>query len=54
MVAGWEAALVWLGVTALAWWLWHSPRRRWVIAGRIGFVAGVVSWASVAGAFTQC
>jgi competence protein ComEC len=48
MVAGWQAALFWLGVTVVAWWLWHSPRRRWVIVGRIAFVAGVLSWTSVA------
>src|SRR5207237_408006 len=29
MVAGWEAAAVWAGVALVAWWLWHSPRRRW-------------------------
>src|SRR5439155_1151031 len=32
MVAGWQAAAVWAGVAAAGWWLWHSPRRRWLIA----------------------
>ena len=28
MIAGPRAAAFWLGVLALAWWLWNSPRRR--------------------------
>src|SRR5437016_920081 len=39
MVAGWEAAAVWAGVAAAGWWLWHSPRRRWLIAARVAFLA---------------
>src|SRR3989475_609226 len=34
MVAGWEAAAVWLAVAAAAGGLWNSPRRRWRVAGR--------------------
>jgi competence protein ComEC len=52
MVAGWRAGVLWLGVAAAAWWLWHSPRRRWVIAGRIAFVIAVLSWTSVAAVAT--
>src|SRR5207244_3637468 len=37
MMAGWPAAATWAGVAALAWWLWHSPRRPWLIAARIAF-----------------
>jgi competence protein ComEC len=52
MVAGWRAGVVWLGVAVVAWWLWHSPRRGWVLAGRIAFVAGVLSWSRVAAVAT--
>lgn len=52
MEAGWQAALLWLGVAVAAWWLWHTPRRRWVIGGRIAFVAAILSWTWVAGAVT--
>src|SRR5881628_2888176 len=31
MVAGWQAALTWTAVAAVAWWLWNSPRRPWLI-----------------------
>jgi competence protein ComEC len=48
MVAGWQAALLWLGVAIVAWWLWHSPRRRWVIAGRVALALTVLAWTSVA------
>ena len=41
MVAGWEAAALWTGVAATAWWLWHSPRRPWLIGARIAFAATV-------------
>jgi len=52
MEAGWQAAVVWLGVAVVAWWLWHSPRRPWLFAGRIAFVATLVAWSGVAGAVT--
>ncbi len=42
MVAGWGAAAVWAAVAALAWWLWNSPRRPWLLAGRITFVTTVL------------
>jgi len=48
MIAGWRAALVWTGVAAAAWWLWNSPRRRWLMAGRCAFVLTLVCWAPVA------
>jgi len=42
MVAGWEAAAVWAAVAAVAWWLWNSPRRPWLLAARITFVSTVL------------
>ena len=42
MMAGWPAATTWAGVAALAWWLWHSPRRPWLIAARIAFASTVL------------
>src|SRR5207249_2518268 len=41
MVAGWEAAAVWLAVAA-GWWLWNAPRRRWLIAARVAFLVTLV------------
>ena len=31
MIAGWEAAALWAAIAGVAWWLWHSPRRPWLI-----------------------
>src|SRR5437667_5124228 len=42
MVAGWEAAAVWLAVAAAGWWLWNAPRRRWLIAARVAFLVTLV------------
>src|SRR5712671_5885181 len=42
MVAGWTAALVWAAVAAVAWWLWNSPRRPWLIAARVALVTTVL------------
>jgi len=41
MVAGWQAALIWTAVAAVAWWLWEFPRRPWLIAGRVALVTTV-------------
>ncbi len=41
MVAGWQAAALWAGVAAVAWRLWHSPRRPWLIGARIAFATTV-------------
>src|SRR5438874_721179 len=38
MVAGLQAAALWAGVALVAWWLWRSPRRPWLIAARVAFV----------------
>ncbi len=43
--AGWSAAAAWLGVAAAAWWLWHSPRRPWLIAARSLFAVTIGLWA---------
>lgn len=51
MMAGWQAAAVWAGVAALAWWLWHSPRRPWLIAARVAFASTVLVVASLKDAF---
>ena len=43
---GWPAALAWIAVLGVAWWLWHSPRQPWLIAARVAFAVALVSWAS--------
>jgi len=53
MIAGPRAAAMWLGVLAVAWWLWNSPRRRWVIAARASLIAAVLSLTAVFAAFTR-
>ena len=55
MVAGAQAALLWVGVLALAWWLWggHSPRRRWTVVARLAFVATLLAWSASFGAFLR-
>jgi competence protein ComEC len=51
MMAGWPAAATWAGVAALAWWLWYSPRRPWLIAARIAFASTVLVATSLKDAF---
>src|SRR5207244_1942122 len=51
MMAGWQAAVLWAGVATLAWWLWHSPRRPWLIAARIAFASTVLVATSLKDAF---
>src|SRR2546427_11836842 len=41
MVPGWGAAAAWLAVAVVAWWLWNTPRRPWLIAARVAFVSTV-------------
>src|SRR2546429_6885268 len=53
MIAGWRAALVWTGVASAAWWLWNSPRRRWLMAARCAFVLTVFCSTSLVDAFLQ-
>ena len=52
MVAGWEAAAVWAAVAAVAWWLWNSPRRPWLIAARLAFCGTVFVATSLRDVFT--
>jgi competence protein ComEC len=47
MIAGPRAAMVWLGILVLAWWLWNSPRRRWPIGARVAFIGVLISWTTV-------
>jgi competence protein ComEC len=51
MMAGWQAAVLWAGVATLAWWLWRSPRRPWLIAARIAFASTVLVATSLKDAF---
>ena len=53
MIAGPQAAALWLGILALAWWLWHSPRRRWLVAARVAFIGVLISWTTLFHAFTR-
>jgi len=53
MIAGARASLLWLGILALAWWLWNSPRRRWLVAARVAFVAVLISWTALFHAFRR-
>lgn len=53
MIAGPQAAVLWLGVLVLAWWLWNAPRRRWVIGARVAFVGVLLSWTTLFHAFTR-
>ena len=41
MTAGWAAAAFWGGVAGVAWWLWNTPRRPWLIAARVAFTITV-------------
>jgi len=53
MTAGWPAAALWFGVLIVAWWLWRTPRRRWLIVARVAFVGAVLSLTTLAHAFTR-
>ncbi|HEV8265699.1 MAG TPA: DNA internalization-related competence protein ComEC/Rec2 [Gemmatimonadales bacterium] len=53
MTAGWPAAALWLGVLAVAWWLWNTPRRRWLIIARVAFVGAIVAWTASFAAFRR-
>jgi competence protein ComEC len=55
--AGWEAAAVWLAVLAAGWWLWNTPRRRWLFIGRVALIGAVLSWSASYGVLrrlSQC
>ena len=53
MIAGPRAALLWLGVLGLAWWLWNAPRRRWLIGARVASVGALLSLTTLYHAFTR-
>ena len=53
MIAGPRAAAFWLGALAIAWWLWNSPRRRWLLAARVAFIGVLISWTTLFQAFTR-
>ena len=53
MTAGWPAAALWLGVLVVAWWLWRTPRRPWLIATRLAFVGALLSWTALLSAFSR-
>jgi beta-lactamase superfamily II metal-dependent hydrolase len=53
MIAGPRAAALWLGTLAVAWWLWNSPRRRWLLGARIAFIGVLISWTTLFHAFTR-
>jgi competence protein ComEC len=41
MIAGWQAAALWAALAGVAWWLWRSPRRPWLVAARLAFATTV-------------
>jgi len=53
MTAGWPAAALWFGVLIVAWWLWRTPRRPWLIAARVAFAGAVLSLTTLVHAFTR-
>jgi competence protein ComEC len=53
MEAGWPAAALWLGALAIAWWLWRTPRRPWLIGARLAFIGAILSWTTLVHAFTR-
>src|SRR5512143_2865658 len=44
---GWPAGIMWTAVLAVVWWLWTSPRRPWVVAGRAALIAAALAWGSL-------
>jgi len=52
MEAGPAAAVLWAAVTGLAWWLWRSPRRPWLLAARLAFVFTIFISTSLLSVFT--
>jgi competence protein ComEC len=44
---GWAAAATWAAVVGVAWWLWNTPRRPWLIVARLAFALAIGSWGSL-------
>ncbi|MFN2570731.1 MAG: DNA internalization-related competence protein ComEC/Rec2 [Gemmatimonadales bacterium] len=53
MIAGPRAALLWLVILGMAWWLWNSPRRPWTTAARAGFIGAVLSLTALFSSFSR-
>jgi competence protein ComEC len=53
MTAGWPAAALWLGALLVAWWLWRTPRRPWLIAARVAFIGAVLAWTALFSAYSR-
>jgi competence protein ComEC len=51
MIAGWQAAALWAALAGVAWWLWRSPRRPWLLAARLAFAATVFTATSLRDVF---
>ena len=53
MIAGPRAGLIWSAVLGVAWWLWNSPRRRWLLAARVAFIGAFLSLTTLFHAFSR-
>jgi len=53
MEAGWPAAALWLGALAVAWWLWRTPRRPWLIGARVAFIGACLSCTALLSAVSR-
>ena len=53
MTAGWPAAALWTTALLVAWWLWRTPRRPWLFAARVAFIAAGLSCTALFSAFSR-
>ncbi len=53
MTAGPPAAALWVGVLAVGWWLWRTPRRPWLFGARFAFVGALLTWTTSFSAFSR-